>query len=62
MAYLVDTNLLLRSSQPAAPLFQTANDAVAALLTRGGDVPIVPQTLIEFWAVATCPLSSTGSV
>jgi predicted nucleic acid-binding protein len=60
MAYLVDTNLLLRSSQPSSPLYRLANTAVAALLTRGEAVHIVPQNLIEFWAVATRPVMSNS--
>lgn len=60
MSYLVDTNVLLRSVQPLHPMHK---DAVAATLTlkgRGEKLCIIPQNLIEFWAVATRPVSANG--
>lgn len=60
MSVLLDTNILTRSVQPAHPMQKTALDAVSILKTRGEDLCIVPQNLVEFWTVATRPLSVNG--
>lgn len=60
MSVLLDTNILTRSAQPAHPMQKTALDAVSILKTRGEDLCIVPQNLVEFWTVATRPLSVNG--
>jgi predicted nucleic acid-binding protein len=60
MSVLLDTNILTRSAQPAHPMHQDAVVAVSALRTNGEDLYVVPQNLIEFWAVATRPLSANG--
>src|SRR2546423_749446 len=60
MSVLLDTNILTRSAQPAHPMHEDAVDAVSALRTNGEDLCIVPQNLVEFWAVATRPLSANG--
>jgi predicted nucleic acid-binding protein len=57
---LVDTNILLRSSDPGSPFYTVAIDAVAQLLARGERLLITAQNLIEFWAVATRLVSSNG--
>jgi predicted nucleic acid-binding protein len=59
-SYLVDTNVLLRSVQKTHAMHMAAFSAVRTLLGRGEDLSITPQNLIEFWAVATRPLSSNG--
>lgn len=60
MAYLSDTNLLLRGIQPAHPIHQIAVAAMAKLLSRGERVCIVPQNVMEFWNVCTRPAASNG--
>jgi predicted nucleic acid-binding protein len=60
MAYLADTNILLRSSEPAHPMYPQAVAAVEALLHRGEAVCIVAQNVIEFWSVATRPAERNG--
>ena len=60
MRVLLDTNILTRSAQPAHSMHADAVDAISALRTIGDDLCIVPQNLIEFWAVATRPLSANG--
>jgi predicted nucleic acid-binding protein len=60
MGYLVDTNLLLRSSDIDHPLYEIATNAVNLLLSRDERVCIVPQNLIEFWNVYTRPLANNG--
>ena len=57
---LVDTNLLLRIADPGARQNQPAADAVASLLAAGHEACICPQNIIEFWAVATRPISANG--
>ena len=60
MTYLVDTNILLRAAQPSHPAHATATGAVRNLLARGERLCVLPQNLIEFWAVATRPAESNG--
>jgi len=60
MTYLVDTNLLLRFSQPAHSMNSIVVNAIETLLSRGEEVCICPQNMIEFWAVATRPIANNG--
>lgn len=60
MAYLADTNILLRWVSPSDPQHSLAVSAVKALQHRGETVHITPQNLIEFWNVATRPTSANG--
>jgi predicted nucleic acid-binding protein len=60
MAYLADTNCLLRWAQPQHPLYGIARLAVHELRQRGEGVFITPQNLIEFWNVATRPANRNG--
>lgn len=59
-AHLLDTNILLRSSDPDSSSYQSTRDCVAALASRKDELFITPQTLIEFWAVATRPIEVNG--
>ncbi len=60
MSVLLDTNVLTRSAQPAHPMHEDALEAVRLLKNANEDLCIVPQNLVEFWAVATRPLSANG--
>jgi hypothetical protein len=40
MSYLVDTNILLRSSDPSHPMFNTATNATDIILSRGEELYI----------------------
>ena len=60
MSYLIDTNILLRSSEPNHPMFGTATSAVSLLLKDGKQLYIMPQNLIEFWNVCTRPQDRNG--
>ena len=60
MSYLVDTNLLLRLAEPKHPMYSIVLNATDVLRTRGELLGIVPQNLIEFWAVATRPRVNNG--
>ena len=57
---LVDTNLLLRIADPGATQHLSATEAIARLIGGGHEVCICPQNVIEFWAVATRPVSANG--
>jgi predicted nucleic acid-binding protein len=58
----VDSNILLRLSQPAHAEYSMASGAVDKLLLQNFDLCIVPQNLIEFWAVATRPSANRGGL
>jgi predicted nucleic acid-binding protein len=59
-AHLLDTNILLRSSDPKSPSFQMTRDCIAELSARGDEIFVTAQNLVEFWAVATRSLSANG--
>ena len=60
MIFLADTNVLLRLIQQHEPMYADARKAATTLLRRRDQVTIIAQNLIEFWAVATRPLTSNG--
>jgi predicted nucleic acid-binding protein len=60
MSYLLDTNILLRLAQKDHPMHTDVLTAFSALRKQGVVLCIIPQNLIEFWAVATRPLASNG--
>lgn len=60
MAVLVDSNILLRISQPDTAHAAIAERALDALRIRNEELRITSQNLVEFWAVATRPLTENG--
>ncbi|MBC6477471.1 MAG: PIN domain-containing protein [Hormoscilla sp. GM7CHS1pb] len=60
MAFLIDTNVLLRNVQPHHPMHSSGVSAIRILLARDEDLCIVPQNIIEFWNVCTRPVESNG--
>jgi predicted nucleic acid-binding protein len=60
MAYLLDTNVLLRIAQPNHAMHREAKQCVHSLLRRKEAVHIVPQIIFEFWVVATRPVANNG--
>lgn len=60
MAYLLDTNILLRLRQTNSPQHQNAFTAIRTLKNSGQRLCIVPQNLIEYWVVATRPADVNG--
>lgn len=60
MDCLTDTSIITRTIHTGNPSQQTVIDALAKLRTRGETMCVVPQNLIEFWAVATRPIASNG--
>jgi predicted nucleic acid-binding protein len=60
MSVLVDTNVLLRRTQPDHPSYAVAVDSVAKLLASGDPAYVTAQNIAEFWNVATRPAASNG--
>lgn len=60
MAYLADTNILLRGVQPEHPMYPDAVRAVETLLLRGETIHYCSQIVREFWNVCTRPLENNG--
>jgi predicted nucleic acid-binding protein len=60
MSYLIDTNVLVRLAQPKNPQQRETNRALQSLHLQSETLSIIPQNLIEFWAVATRPAVNNG--
>ena len=58
--YLVDSNILLRSSRRNDPQYAFVFRAVAALRRSGAGLYFTHQNIAEFWNVATRPVASNG--
>ncbi len=59
MNVLLDSNILLRLSQPGHP-HEQATTASVDLLQQHHHCVIVPQTIYEYWVVATRPIDVNG--
>jgi predicted nucleic acid-binding protein len=60
MSVLVDTNVLLRRTQPDHPSYTLAVESVAKLLAAAEPVYFTLQNITEFWNVATRPAANNG--
>jgi predicted nucleic acid-binding protein len=60
MTVLVDTNVLLRRTQPDHASHTAAVESVATLLNTGEPVCFTLQNITEFWNVITRPVASNG--
>ena len=60
MSVLVDTNVLLRRTQPNHEQHKAAVESVARLLERGETVYFTAQNISEFWNVITRPVANNG--
>jgi predicted nucleic acid-binding protein len=60
MSVLVDTNVLLRRTQPGHPSHFCAVESVAKLLASGEPVHFTLQNISEFWNVMTRPVEKNG--
>ena len=60
LAYLADTNILLRISQRQDPQYQIIRSALRLLRTQGADLCFTSQNLAEFWNVCTRPKEQNG--
>jgi predicted nucleic acid-binding protein len=58
--HLLDTNILLRLSNPADVLHETCAKQIEQLHRAGATLYVTAQVLIEFWAVATRPTNVNG--
>ena len=60
MSVLVDTNALLRRTQPDHPSYTLAVESVAKLLAAAEPVYFTLQNITEFWNVPTRPAANNG--
>jgi predicted nucleic acid-binding protein len=60
MAYLADTNVIIRRMAPADIQYQSISSALDLLHQQGETVYITAQNLIEFQALATRPVEANG--
>lgn len=60
MAYLPDTNIVLRLVNKKDPLHQIVSQAIERLERNGEELVIIPQIIVEFWTVATRPTNVNG--
>lgn len=58
--YLLDTNIVLRFSNPSDTQHSLSTEAVATLLMKGDECYLTAQVLIELWVVATRPTDVNG--
>jgi predicted nucleic acid-binding protein len=61
MRVIIDTNVLLRFSQPRHVFHAVTTHAVDELLKAGHELRLVPQVLYEYWAVATRSEAENGA-
>ena len=60
MTVVIDANVLLRFADPTAAQHSTAVVALSALRSQGDALRTIPQSLYEFWVVATRPVANNG--
>jgi predicted nucleic acid-binding protein len=60
VAYLVDTNILVRLANTDDALYPAASRAVLELHRRGETLYLTAQNLVEFRSIATRPAASNG--
>ena len=60
MSYLSDTNILSTLAKRQSPQYAEVRRALTVLRKQGEKICLVPQNLIEFWAIATRPISANG--
>ena len=58
MSILVDTNVLLRRTQPDHPHYSVAVESVRRLIAAGEPVHYTLQNIAEFWNAITRPVTS----
>jgi predicted nucleic acid-binding protein len=60
MKVLVDTNILLRVAQPGHVSHASATAALIQLRSAERELCLVPQSIYEYWVVATRPTTVNG--
>lgn len=58
--YLLDTNIVLRISNPSDKQHRLVTESVATLLMQTDECYLTGQVLIELWVVATRPVDVNG--
>ncbi len=58
--YLLDTNILLRAADTSSSTHSLAVEAITSIIETENECIIIPQTLTEFWVVATRPIDVNG--
>jgi predicted nucleic acid-binding protein len=58
--YLMDTNVLIRLEDSSSPYHRVAVSAITKLRIQQHSLFVMPQNLIELYAVATRPTQSNG--
>lgn len=59
-SYLLDTNIILRFTDTHSFEYDLINDAISQILVQDGQYFITSQVVIEFWVVATRPVTANG--
>jgi len=62
MAYVLDSNILLRAVEKNSVDRPVALSAIKKLLERDERVVLFPQIIVEFWVVATRPTEARGGL
>src|SRR5205823_8207307 len=60
MDWLIDTNIILRSTDRLHPASQRGRTAMKFLFRQGHRLCVAKQSLIESWVVATRPRDANG--
>lgn len=60
MNILADTNILLRLDDATHPRHAAVQNRIRKLESRGDSLVLVPQTLYEYWTVATRSVAANG--
>lgn len=60
MAYLADSNILTALANKRSPQYSQARHAVTEIRRSGEIIFLLPQSLVEFWSVATRPAEVNG--
>ena len=60
MNIFIDTNILLRLADETSNQHELVSRAIAAILTRGDELCFAPQSIVEFWAVASRTREANG--
>ena len=60
MSYLSDTNILSSLVKRQNPQYTNVRRALTVLRKQGENLCLVPQNLIEFWAISTRPITANG--
>lgn len=58
--YLLDTNIVLRFSNPSDEQHRLVTESVISLLRQADECYLTAQVLIELWVVATRPVEANG--